>query len=140
MPRVGLNPYALGMRLFYYIEEMADKGKYSHEFQRLLDADQREQFDKHTGTGQDFIFKVRENFCDFMFVNTFLDQDFVTRITVCCRQTAERGRRWSGNIMSKAEKPGTIAKCLMDSLYHPPHIEIDLEKSVDQHPLSDASF
>ena len=25
MPRVGLNPYALGMRLFDYIEELADR-------------------------------------------------------------------------------------------------------------------
>ena len=30
MPRVGLNPYALGMRLFYYLEEMADKGQILH--------------------------------------------------------------------------------------------------------------
>ncbi len=32
MPRVGLNPYALGMRLFYHIEEMAEKGQYSFAF------------------------------------------------------------------------------------------------------------
>ena len=27
MPRVGLNPYALGLRLFYHIKSMTDKGK-----------------------------------------------------------------------------------------------------------------
>ena len=32
MPRVGLNPYALGMRLFYYIEESANRGRYSRDF------------------------------------------------------------------------------------------------------------
>jgi stage V sporulation protein R len=59
MPRVGLNPYALGMRLFYYIEELAEKGKYSIEFKRLADARQRDQFDANTGQGQDFLFKLR---------------------------------------------------------------------------------
>ena len=38
MPRVGLNPYALGLRLFYYIEQLTDKGKYSVEFRRLFDS------------------------------------------------------------------------------------------------------
>ena len=37
-PRVGLNPYAIGMLLFYYIEEMADKGKLSIEFERIMNA------------------------------------------------------------------------------------------------------
>ena len=35
LPRVGLNPYALGMRLFQYIEEMADKGKYCAEYIKI---------------------------------------------------------------------------------------------------------
>lgn len=79
MPRVGINPYALGMRLFYFIEEAADKGRYSFEFQRLLDAGKREKYDAATGKGRDFIFSVRENYCDSTFINTFLEQDFVTR-------------------------------------------------------------
>ena len=79
MPRVGLNPYALGMRLFYYIEELAEKGKYSIEFKRLADARERDRFDANTGQGQDFIFKLRDNFNDFMFINTFVDQDFVNQ-------------------------------------------------------------
>jgi stage V sporulation protein R len=41
MPRVGLNPYALGMRLFYFLEEMAEKGKVSWEFQHMADAGRR---------------------------------------------------------------------------------------------------
>jgi stage V sporulation protein R len=36
MPRVGLNPYALGMRFFYFLEEMADKGRISWEYQIWL--------------------------------------------------------------------------------------------------------
>ena len=52
LTRVGLNPYALGMRMFYFIEEAANKGRYSREFLDLLDAEQRRTFDRGTGTGQ----------------------------------------------------------------------------------------
>ena len=41
MPRVGLNPYALGMRLFYFLEEMAEKGRISWEYQHLAHAGKR---------------------------------------------------------------------------------------------------
>ncbi|MCA9266751.1 MAG: SpoVR family protein, partial [Planctomycetales bacterium] len=75
MPRVGLNPYALGMRLFYFIEQAANKGRYSQQFLGLLDREQRQAFDLGTGTGQDYIFAVRENLNDFLFVQNFIEQD-----------------------------------------------------------------
>ena len=78
MPRVGLNPYALGMRMFYFLEEMAEKGKISWQYQHMADAGRRKDYDANTGKGKDFIFKVRENFSDFTFIHSFVDQDFVT--------------------------------------------------------------
>lgn len=128
LPRVGLNPYALGMRLFYYIEEITDKGKYSIEFKRLLDADKREKFDAETGQGQDFIFKIRENFSDFLFVNTFVDQDFVTRnnLFVAGRRLNKTKMVWEFYV--KSRKVEDYRNMLLDTLYHPPYIEIDPEK------------
>ncbi len=67
------------MRLFYFIEEAADKGRYSQQFLALLDQHQRRKFDQGTGRGQDYIFAVRENLNDFLFTNTFIEQDFVDR-------------------------------------------------------------
>jgi stage V sporulation protein R len=131
MPRVGLNPYALGMRLFSYIEEIADKGKYSIDFKRLHDAEEREQFDTHTGQGQDFIFKVRENLCDFMFVNSFVEQDFVTRhkLFVAGKRLNTAKMVWEYYV--KSRKAEDYRQMLIDSLYHPPYIDIDMEKSVN---------
>ena len=131
LPRIGLNPYALGMRLFFYIEEMADKGKFSYEFQRLLDADQRERFDAGTGNGKEFIFKVRENFCDSMFIRTFLDQDFVTRnnLFVAGKRLNKNRMVWEYYIKSRDAQD--FRRMVEDALYHPPHIEIDPEKTVD---------
>jgi stage V sporulation protein R len=129
LPRVGLNPYALGMRIFHYIEELADKGRYSIEFKRLLDAKEREKFDAKTGAGQAFVYKVRENLNDFMFINTFVDQDFInrTRLFVAGKRLNQNKGVWEYYVKSRKAKD--YRQMLFDSLYHPPHISIDPEKS-----------
>lgn len=128
MPRVGINPYAVGMRLFLYIEEMVDKGKYSFEFRKIRDAAERERFDSRTGEGLDFIFRARENLCDFTFINTFVDQDFVDRyrLFVAGRRLNRRKGVWEYFVSSR--KGEDYRRMLLDSLYHPPHIEVDTKK------------
>jgi len=131
LSRIGLNPYALGMRLFYYIEEMADKGKLTYEFQRLRDEDQRKQYDAGSGQGREFIFKVRENFCDSMFVRTFLDQDFITRHNLFVAGKRLNKDRMVWEYYVKSRNAQDFRRMIEDSLYHPPRIDLDLEKSVD---------
>jgi stage V sporulation protein R len=128
MPRVGLNPYALGMKLFYYIEDMIGRGKYSFSFQRLANADERRLFDEKTGEGKPFIFKVRENFCDFTFINTFVDQDFVTsnKLFVAGKRLNRAKMVWEYYVQSR--KAEDYRRMLFDSLYHPPHIKLDQSK------------
>jgi len=129
MPRVGLNPYALGLRLFYYIEQLADKGRYSIEFKRLLDAEARRQFDAETGQGNKFLFKLRENFNDFMFINAFVDQDFVNqyKLFVSGRRLNKQKGVWEYYVKSRNAEG--YRQMLLDTLYHPPCIAIDQEKS-----------
>lgn len=129
MPRVGLNPYALGMRLFYYLEEMADKGKISFDFQRLLETDKRNKFDSFQGEGRDFIFRVRENLCDFMFINSYIDQDFVTRNKLFVAGKFLNQQRMAWQYYVKSRKADDYRKMLLDSLYHPPHITVDHENT-----------
>ncbi|MGD9300693.1 MAG: SpoVR family protein, partial [Desulfobacterales bacterium] len=129
MPRVGLNPYALGMRLFYYIEQLANKGKYSIKFRRLSDAHERKQFDAHTDQGKDFLFKLRNNFNDFMFINTFVDQDFINqyKLFVAGRRLNQQRGVWEYYVKSRSAD--SYRQMLLDTLYHPPWIEIDQEKT-----------
>jgi stage V sporulation protein R len=129
MPRVGLNPYALGMRMFYFIEQAADKGRYGQQFLALLDRDQRRKFDLGTGTGHDFIFAVRENLNDFLFVNNFIEQDFVTghKLFVADKVLDEQRMVWRWYVKSrKAEDYKAMVK---EQLYHPPHITVDPEQT-----------
>jgi len=129
MPRVGLNPYALGMRLFYYIEELADKGRYSIAFKRLSDAKARDGFDAHTGRGQDFLFKLRDDYNDFMFINTFVDQDFVNqyKLFVAGRRLNQSRGVWEYYVKSRSAD--SYRQMLLDILYHPPHIQINPDKT-----------
>jgi len=129
MPRVGLNPYALGMRLFYYIEQLVDKGKYSIGFKRISDTAKRDQFDAQTGQGKDFIFKLRDNFNDFMFINTFVDQDFVNqhKLFVAGRRLNQAKGVWEYYVQSRSAE--SYRQMLLDTLYHPPCIELDQDKS-----------
>ena len=129
MPRVGLNPYALGMRLFDYIEDLADKGKYSIAFKRLLNAKQRQDFDAKTGRGNDFIFKIRENLNDFMFINTFIEQDFVNRYKLFVVGRRLNHARGVLEYYVKSRKAEDYRRMLLDGLYHPPHITIDQSKA-----------
>jgi stage V sporulation protein R len=129
MPRVGLNPYALGLRLFYYVEDLAEKGKYSIEFKRLSDARERDQFDADTGQGQGFLYNLRENFNDFMFINTFVDQDFVNqyKLFVAGRRLNQTRRVWEYYVKSRSAE--SYRQMLLDTLYHPPFIQVDPKKT-----------
>jgi len=128
MPRVGLNPYALGMRLFYFIEEMADKGRFSIRFERIRDMEARKQFDAGAKNGRDFIFQVRDDFSDFSFINTFLDDDFIrkNKLFVSGRRLNRAKGVWEYFV--KSRDPKQYRHMLLDSLYHPPCVEIDEEK------------
>ena len=129
LPRVGLNPYALGLRLFYYIEELAEKGRYSFEYDRILDAEKRRQFDRQAGQGQAFIFKIREDFNDFTFINTFVDQEFINRNKLFVAGKRLNKERMVWQYYVKSRKAADYRQMLLESLYHPPHIEINAQKT-----------
>lgn len=129
MPRVGLNPYALGLRLFYFIEEMVDKGKLSWEFQQIKASHLRDKYDTGNGSGSDYIFFLRENMNDFTFINGFVDQDFVTRnnLFVAGRRLNEAKLVWEYYV--KSRRAADYRSMLLDVLYHPPHVTLDHENS-----------
>jgi stage V sporulation protein R len=129
LPRVGLNPYALGMRMFYYIEKMADRGKYTMDFNRLKDARERDAYDAKLGIGQQYIFDVRRDMDDFLFVKTFVDQAFVDtyRLFVVGKRMNATKMVWEYYV--KSRRAEDYQEMLIDGLYHPPSIDIDLKKT-----------
>ncbi|PLX11027.1 MAG: SpoVR family protein, partial [Marinilabiliales bacterium] len=77
LQRVGLNPYAIGLRLIEHIENLSNTGKLSYGFQKMTSIEARNEYNKKTGKGQENIFKLRSWFSDFTMINTFVSQDFV---------------------------------------------------------------
>ncbi len=133
MPRVGLNPYALGMRLFFYLEEMANKGRFSQEFRVLKNKEQRDSFDTEKNTGRDYIFSVRENYSDSMFVNTFIDQDFVDKNNLFVAGKRLNKQRMTWQYYVKSRNADDYKLMVQDSLYHPPTMIIDTMKNNTLH-------
>lgn len=129
MPRVGLNPYALGLRLFYYIEELGNTGKRSWDFLKIQDSKEREDYDKNTNDGQKLIFNVRENLCDFTFLSNFVDQDFMTKHNLFVAGKRPNFERMTFEYFIKSKKLKDYKDMLFNNLYHPPHILIDEERA-----------
>ncbi len=129
MPKVGLNPYALGLRLFEHIQEMEDKGRYSLDYFQLKDAILRTKFDRTKNTGMDYIFSVRENMEDFSFINTFVDQEFVDRhhLFLAGKRFNPQHNTWQYYIKSK--KVDDYKEMIINTLYHPPDIRVVEEKT-----------
>jgi stage V sporulation protein R len=123
--RIGLNPYAIGLRLIQYVEELANKGRMHRDFLALENRDQREAYDLKTGKGKESIFDLRAHFSDYMLIKTFADQDFVDQhnLFVVGKQLNEERGQWEYYI--KSRKAEDYKQMLLDSLYHPPMIDVD---------------
>jgi len=126
MRRVGLNPYALGMRLFSFVESLADRGRISIDYDRLRDRDKRKTFDSGSGKGRDFIFNIRKTYCDSMFISDFINQDFVDehQLFVAGRRLNEARMTWEYYV--KSRRAEDYREMVLDSLYHPPAMEFEV--------------
>ncbi|MBU1585545.1 MAG: SpoVR family protein, partial [Proteobacteria bacterium] len=125
MPKVGLNPYALGMRLFQHIEEMEDKGCYSFDYMFLKDEVKRKKYNRKNNSGAEAILQIRENFIDFTFINSFIDQEFVARHDLFVAGKRFNNARMSWEYYIKSKKAKDYKQMIIDTLYHPPEIIVD---------------
>ncbi|MCD4674698.1 MAG: SpoVR family protein, partial [Desulfobacula sp.] len=125
MPKVGLNPYALGLRLFQHIKDMEDKGCYSFDYMFLKDDVGKKKYNQHKNSGPEFILKTRENFVDFTFVNTFIDQEFIDRHNLFVAGKRFNNSRMTWEFFIKSKNVEDYKKMVIDTLYHPPEIFVD---------------
>jgi stage V sporulation protein R len=135
----NLNPYALGINLFKYVEELANKGKMGLEYEKNKDEHVRKTYNKKTGKGREHIFNIRENLSDHLFLNKYIDQDFVNKHKLYVM--GERiGWDWGSwgfvkEYYIKSRKAEDYKKMVLDTLYHPPHVSIDKEKAKSESVL-----
>lgn len=125
MPKVGLNPYALGLRLFQHIKEMEDKGCYSFDYMFLKDEINKKKYDQGKKSGAQFILKTRENFTDFMFLSTFIDQEFIDKHSLFVAGKRFNSTRMTWEFYIKSKKAEDYKSMVIDTLYHPPEIFVD---------------
>lgn len=129
LSRVGLNPYAIGMRLLEYIADLAQTGRISYEYERLRKIEERKAWNKG-GTDPDaFLFKLREEYCDFTLINQFADQDFVNRYKLFTVEKVLNEQRQTWQYIVKSRSAEDYRQMLLESLWHPPDIRADEERS-----------
>ncbi|HNW99084.1 MAG TPA: SpoVR family protein [Bacteroidales bacterium] len=140
LSRVGLNPYAIGMRLIQHVEDIANKGKISFDFQKIENIEDRENYNKHTNKGKEAIFSLRKNFSDFMLLNTFIDQDFMKEHDLFVVEKRANTERGVYEYFIKSRRAEDYKKMMLDSLYHPPYIKVIPEKTTEENLYLSHSF
>ncbi len=123
--RVGVNPYAIGVRLVQYVEELANKGKLNYHFQKNQNISYREDYNQNTLKGREALFELRKNFSDFTLLNTFVDQDFVDHHNLFVTGRRLDPARQVYQYYIKSRKAEDYKATLINSLYHPPTIQVD---------------
>jgi stage V sporulation protein R len=128
MPRVGMNPYALGMRLFWFLHDAAERGRTDYDFHRLKSIQARKHYDTEVRNGDDFIFRLRSNYCDYLFIKDFIDQDFTNRFDLFVTGKRLDPQRMVWQYYVKSRDAGEYRDMVLNTLYHPPYIEIAPER------------
>lgn len=129
-PKLGINPYATGMRLFEFIGELAEKGKLSPEYQLLKGIDARKKFDQNLGEsyGRAAVFEARKYFDDYLLVNFLSDedfQDFIDKHQLFIAGVRPSREKWDrAEIYIKSRSGKEYRRLLNRMLYHPPNINI----------------
>ncbi|GFO69964.1 SpoVR family protein [Geomonas limicola] len=128
LPRVGMNPYALGMRLMQFLKEAGDAGRVGYDFHRLTDAEARKNYKTDAGLGDQLIYKVRSELSDFLFIKYFVDQEFTDRHNLFVTGKRLDPQRMVWQYYVKSRKAEDYRDMVLASLYHPPYIEIAPER------------
>jgi len=76
-----------------------------------------------------FILETRENFIDFTFINTFIDQEFVAKHNLFVAGKRFNSTRMTWEFYIKSKKAEDYKSMVIDTLYHPPEIFVDKASS-----------
>jgi stage V sporulation protein R len=96
-----LNPYKLGVELFRFIEDCADKGRLGKEWEECTDMAARRAWDRKLGLGRERIFEVRKIYNDLGFIDTFLTKEFVLQSELFVFEEFEQDREIWFRIVSR---------------------------------------
>ncbi len=131
LSRVGYNPYAVGLRLLQYVEHLGDTGKFTWNFQKISNTENRDSYNKNLGRGRELIFDLRSNFSDLMLINTFVDQEFVDMHNLFVVGQRVNQQRGTMEYFVKSRKAADYKQMIINNMYHPPYISVDVSKTND---------
>jgi len=75
--KLGFNWYRIGMKLFEYIKELWDKGRFGKEYEECKDPIKRAYWDRKLNKGMEKIFEVRSFYSNKMAIDEFFTDEFI---------------------------------------------------------------
>ncbi len=81
--------------------------------------------------GKELIFDVRKHYCDSIFIDHFIDQEFVDKYDIFVAGKRLNQERMVWEYYVKSRKAEEYEEMMQDHLYHPPCIEVDKTESRD---------
>ena len=76
-----------------------------------------------------YLLKLREEFCDFTLINTFVDQDFVNKYKLFVVEKRMNRERQTWQYVVKSKKGEDYKQMLLNTLWHPPNIIVDKKRT-----------
>lgn len=89
-----LNPYKLGVQLYYDIEERWNKGQFGKEWDECENLCKKRNWDQRVGLGLEKIFEVRNFYNDLTFIDEFLTLEFAVEQKLFTFGYSEKRKRW----------------------------------------------
>ena len=80
LPKLGINPYALGLEIFLDIEEKWNKGQHGPNWDAITDMKERKKYDTGDMKGLEKIFEIRRTYKDVEFLRTFFTEDVARKL------------------------------------------------------------
>ncbi|MCC7430950.1 SpoVR family protein [bacterium] len=76
----SINPYKIGLEIFRDVEDRWNKGKFGKDYEDCPNYEQRLNWNKNLGLGQQKIFEIRKIYNDITFLDEFLTPELAEKL------------------------------------------------------------
>lgn len=110
--KTSLNPYAIGSKLLYNIEERWDKGQFGKQWEECDDAAEKANWDLRLGLGRQKVLEVVKTCSDLSLIDTYLTPEFAEEQKLFSFGWSNRNDRYE----IQSREFDKVKKSILDSL------------------------
>lgn len=125
--RLDFNWYSIGWKLYEYVEDAWNKGRFGKEYEQCRDAHQRATWDTNVMRGRETILQVRAQYNDRMAIERLFSDDFIHSEEIYIYQAIPSSDGSEVHYVMVNNDPNTIRMMLTRALffYGAPNIRVE---------------